>query len=352
METIKKFLLNESLAQVTEEEDIDIKEKEIREIAGEGGPAMGGLGGDNIEPASPDANVIQEDVELEREAKLALTKDNTTLYGMTKAEARQILRDMGYSETGIKGIETYRQIRINSILKEEGMEFPDASRDQSLDNNMFDGSFYGQDKENLGDLQHGFDPNNPEMGALNQNVKPYESEFNNSPQEVMSHGPKGYKNSIPSYNNRTSSGFAEESYLPPGSEEGKAGAYNPTYPKKNLPPSRLTPDGEKGYRDSVDLPENLDHGLKLDLAKKDKDYETHEPGEADHDESMKDGSHLDRESVDMVKLIRLAVAKGYSKEAIKEMIKVLECGECGDETHMPDKKPAPSAKKKITDPAV
>lgn len=315
MEKIQKFLLNESVPHVTDEDDLDMQEKEIREVSGEGGPASGGMGDDNVEPASPD--VIEEDEE--RQAKLVLGKQDTSLYGMTKTEARELLKNKGYSDTHIKDFERQKETHINNILKEDGMEFPGAQHDPQLDNNMFDGSFFGADKENLGDLQHGFDPNNPDMAPLNQTVKPYESEFNASPQSVMAHGPKGYHNSIPSYDNR-SAGFAEESYLPPGSAEGRASDYNPEYPKKNLPPSHMTPEGEKGYHDSVDLPEesdNLDHGLKADLAKKDKDYETNEPGKEDREESLKD-------SIDMVKLIKRAVAKGYSKAAIKEMIAVMK----------------------------
>jgi hypothetical protein len=384
VDKIKNFLLTESLAQVTEEDDMDMQESEIREVAGEGGPAGGGMGDDNVEPAA-----IQEDVEKEREAKLALTKGDTSLYGMTKNEARKALKDAGYSDSRIKAIERHKESLINSILKEDGVEFPGRSED-SVDHNMFDGSAFGADKGNLGDLEQAFDPNSDVEENLWGEEKPYETQHNTSPQERMAHGPKGYKNSIPSYSNRSSSGFAEDtSLVPPGDEGGKTSGYNPTYPKKNLPPSRMTPEGEKGYHDSVDLPEmntvrgkkggwkvgeppleqrperpskntgkekdddnslnpvksrkaknrpwdeNLDHGLKIDLAKKNKDYETDEPGKEDHDESLRNDPDL-KESVDIVRLIKLAVARGYSKSAIKEMIKVLECAECGNDDHKLD----------------
>jgi len=204
MKKLQEFMIKGLPLPECEEEDEDTQEKEtkeIKEVSGEGGPAGGGIGSDNVEPAAEDT-IIQED--KEREALLALRQRDTSLYGMSKNEARSVLKSLGYSDLRIKSVERQKEDKINSKLNELGLEFPGrrASSENNHDdlslNNIYDGSALGFDN-NISDISDQMDPNTDVEEPLYGIIKPYDTQHQTQPSSLTPSGEKGYKGSIPSY---------------------------------------------------------------------------------------------------------------------------------------------------------
>jgi hypothetical protein len=293
MKKLQEFMINGMPLPETDCEDEDIKEKEIKEW-GEG-PALGGMGSDDVEPAAGEKETMEEqysyafNVEREKEAIQILRQKDTSLYGMTKTEARQILKDLGHSDQQIKWYETQKESKLNKLVKEIA-DFPGGSHDNVNEptDNIYDGSALGAEA-NLGDMRNRFDPNADMEEPLYGVIKPYDTSAQGQPQTSpatrASQDASGYAGSIPTY--------------PRSMGESKGTGPN------GEPIETSCDGGEAGWRKSLKTnPEKTWKG----------------GGDSNFGDSNGPVGGLKKESFNMKKLIERAVEKGYSKEQIKKII--------------------------------
>jgi hypothetical protein len=304
-----------------------------------------------------------EEQDLERTAKLTLRQRDTTLWGMSKNEARAILKKAGYSDSGIKNFEMYKENKINKVNEEgfefSGMrqEFPGNEEDRSDSGNIYDGSANGSDGNNLGDLRQRFDPNTT-MEPLYGINKPYDrggnmdSEYGQtSPETLNASGPEGYHNSIPPYHNRSAAGFMEdinnlgnsanenEDYERiDGSQAGKKGWES----SLNCEPSNQKQHSGSHFGDKNESAQDIDpnsaerqkkmpnkyHTVETKKSSKKNEKPKSQEDEEDetYSEIRKSGKDkygmipTDESKINVRKLIDRALEKGYSAKQIKEML--------------------------------
>jgi len=196
MKKLQEYILSGLPLPEGEDCDPDVEETELKEWS-DGNTEEESAAGEET------SDVIKEDAEVEREAISVLRKNDSSLYGMSKGQAKEALKKCGYSDSRIKNIESHKESLINKKMKEIGMEFPGAnatkgnSDDRSLDN-IYDGSPNGFDS-NIEDVCDQMDPNSDMEEPLYGVIKPYDTAHQTQPASLDKSGMKGYKGSIPSY---------------------------------------------------------------------------------------------------------------------------------------------------------